>query len=141
MELVAEEAVEWTEAKEEADEEDKQQEPPLSPSSHHNRNSMPAKLPSSKEPFKQPGQCAVSWDALKPAIGYCTVQDPEMFRRSAILTRIGLSIRVDVRAGVVVESFKPEVSHDGTHIVFSCFLDVSARSPIQTLALRFDIKG
>ena len=88
---------------------------------------MPPKsrLPSVKEPSKQPSQCEVSWEALRPVIGYVNVEDPSMRQRRASLTRTGLIIRVDIPGGVNPDSFTPIVSSDGKQVVFTCHLDKS----------------
>lgn len=92
-----------------------------------------AKFASSKEPNKQPGQCEVSWELLHPVIGLVDVEDPQMRRRRGHITRRGLIIRVDIPAGVVPASFVPEISADGTTVVFSCHMEQSRYVPKYTL--------
>ena len=47
-----------------------------------------------------------------------------------------MAIPVDVPAGVVVQSFQPEVSQDGIEIVYNCFLDQSRHNVLYTLGSR-----
>ena len=103
-------------------------------------DSMPARIPPSKEPGKTAGQCEVSWEVLKPVIALCTVQDPDMLRRNATLPRTGVILRVDIPAGVVLTSFQPEITADGHHVVFTCHMDQSRFDATYTLGrkLGFD---
>ena len=91
------------------------------------------KLPVMKVPFKQPGQCDVSWEVLKPVLGYVSAKDPTMSRRKTYLSRTGLIVRVDVPAGLVLGSFDPEVSPDGKQLIFTGFMDQLRYDPHHVL--------
>ena len=92
---------------------------------------MPAKtkFPSVAVPNKQSGQCEVSWEALRPIFAFIDVEDPSMKRRKARQTRRGITIRVDIPTGIAISSFMPEISSDGTTIVFSGYLEQSRCDP------------
>ena len=113
------------EAEEIHEEEEEEEEPP----SPKQTVIMPpkAKLNSTKEPSnnKHPSQCPISWEALRPVIGFVNADDPDMRRRKASLTRKAVCVRVDIPAGVNPGSWKAEVSLDGKNIIFSCHLEKS----------------
>lgn len=109
---------------EEIEEEEEEEEPPA-PKQTFVIMPPNAKLNSIKEPSKHPNQCAVSWEALRPVIGYVNADDPDMKRRNASLTRKAVCVRVDIPAGVNPGSWKAEVSPDGKKIIFSCHLEKS----------------
>ena len=90
----------------------------------------------SKDPFKQSGQCPVSWDALRPVTFTCTVADPDARRRKGFTTRTGLGIRVDTPAGVVVSNFRGEASKDGCRIIYSARLEQTRFHHESTLGRR-----
>ena len=84
-------------------------------------------------PNKQSGQCEVSWEALNPVVAFVDVEDPTMKRRKASQTRKGITVRVDIPCGLVLSSFLPEVSADGTTLLFSAEMEQSRCDPSYTL--------
>ena len=108
----------------ESEEEEEEEETPVK----KKEAAMPpskSRLPIVKVPFKQPGQCKVSWEELKPVIGFVSAKDASMSRRKAYLSRTGLILRVDVPAGLVLVSFDPEVMPCGKQVVFTGYMDRS----------------
>ena len=100
---------------------------------------MPAKkkFPALSVPFKQAGQCDVSWEILDPVIGYVDVEDPDNRRRKTNVSRKAIVLRVDIPAGVAPLSFVPEISSDGKSVVFDCYLERSRYVPDYTLEDHF----
>ena len=125
--------VDIVDTEDEEEEEEEEEQLPPTPQAWTKMPPSKTKLPVVKVPFKQPGQCEVSWEMLKPVIGYVSVKDPTMSRRKAYLSRTGLIVRVDVPAGLVLGSFDPEVSADGKQLVFTGFMDRSRYDPHHVL--------
>ena len=100
---------------------------------------MPAKkrFPAHRIPFKQPGQCEVSWEMLDPVFGYVDVEDPDNRRRKTNLSRKAIVLRVDIPAGVAPLSFIPEIAPDGRSVIFDCYLERSRYVPKYTLERDF----
>lgn len=96
---------------------------------------MPAKkkFPALAAPFRQTGQCDMSWELLNPVLAYVDVEDPDCRRRGGFLSRNAIVIRVDVPAGVAPSSFVAELSSDGREIVYDCYMERSRYDHIYTL--------